>query len=532
MAYRYTPFGGPDGHSSTAEVHRREGHGRRGQGRTASSRRRGRRLRDAHVDRPAADARRTHRRGPGRRQPHRHRRRHRRLGAGSGRADPDDVAAAEEREAALEAQTTGTYDPVSGQYVTDEDDDSKSKTTTSRSADSKTRRRPTADGRQEAAGGDRRKSSNRPRPGYPVRARLGCSLSPRSCWAKSRPTTRPASQPRKAPRKPDALNHKLGPTSRAHEVGPFVVSEEQDPIHHPCRGVRDVIAVRDWIHGSRAQLAPARERRAEGVAPSTWPDARLDAHLEWEIGTEAVYVVDDPGPEDLVETFRLKDWQAIYRDDKTMAEPEQRYLAVQPSTYKVITNSRVRRGDRPGLRHHRRRRPGHLRGPDEPLRRPPDRRPDLLRRAAEAASRTRTTHTYRFVVLCSRHDGNGGLRGLATNVRVVCSNTMALAEAIDGRKTGFTIRHTSNWRERLDEVRRRHGAGPRRDPRVGEVRRGAGQVQGRPPSARDLPQAVPADRRRHEPAGGAATPRSPARTCAGFCSPRPASASTRRATVF
>jgi len=61
--------------------------------------------------------------------------------------------------------------------------------------------------------------------------------------------------------------------------------------------------------------------------------------------------------------------------------------------------------------------------------------------------------TYRYLMLRSRHDGEGGLRIIPTNVRVQCANTMNYAEMTDGRRVGFTIRHTTNWQERLKEIR-------------------------------------------------------------------------------
>lgn len=194
------------------------------------------------------------------------------------------------------------------------------------------------------------------------------------------------------------------------------------------------------------------ERAVLKESPKTWVDARQEAGILHEVGTEPVYVVDDPGPEDLVETFKLPGWQAIYRDDKTMAEPEQRYLAVQPSSYAVITNAQfgevidevlsITGDDEPVtfealMSLYGGRQIVALVSFDEPLKLAWD----------------EETHTYRFIAFSSRHDGQGGLRGIPTNIRVVCANTLSWAEATDGRKTGFTIRHTSNWESRLAEVR-------------------------------------------------------------------------------
>jgi hypothetical protein len=60
--------------------------------------------------------------------------------------------------------------------------------------------------------------------------------------------------------------------------------------------------------------------------------------------------------------------------------------------------------------------------------------------------------TFRFLSFNSRHDGQGGIRILPTNVRQQCANTVNLSEAMDTKNFGISIRHTSNWKERVDEV--------------------------------------------------------------------------------
>ena len=62
--------------------------------------------------------------------------------------------------------------------------------------------------------------------------------------------------------------------------------------------------------------------------------------------------------------------------------------------------------------------------------------------------------TYRYAVFYTRHDGQGGLRVIITNVRVVCANTAGMAEA-GGKEdeTKFSIQHAANWDERVSQVR-------------------------------------------------------------------------------
>jgi phage/plasmid-like protein (TIGR03299 family) len=199
---------------------------------------------------------------------------------------------------------------------------------------------------------------------------------------------------------------------------------------------------------------PSWHKMENAVLPDgvlDWDDARKHAGLTFEIGTEPVYVADLAEPDvDLPELYRLKGWQAIYRDDKAMAEPEKRYLAVQPSSYHVIHNHEFgevintvigAESDDPIafeslMSLYGGRAIVALVYFQKPLELPFDQGP-----------------TYRFLALRSRHDGEGGLRGIPTNVRIQCANTLKQAEMTDGRRVGFTIRHTANWKERLEEIR-------------------------------------------------------------------------------
>lgn len=62
--------------------------------------------------------------------------------------------------------------------------------------------------------------------------------------------------------------------------------------------------------------------------------------------------------------------------------------------------------------------------------------------------------TIPFLVLATRHDGRGGMRLGGNSVRPICVNTAGQAEAFwDRTGLGFTIRHTSNWADKLHDVR-------------------------------------------------------------------------------
>jgi phage/plasmid-like protein (TIGR03299 family) len=76
------------------------------------------------------------------------------------------------------------------------------------------------------------------------------------------------------------------------------------------------------------------------------------------------------------------------------------------------------------------------------------------------------SETYPYVVVTWAHDGSGAVKARATNVRVVCWNTLSASEA-QAAKTGraFTFRHTARVMDRVAEakralagVREEHGA--------------------------------------------------------------------------
>jgi phage/plasmid-like protein (TIGR03299 family) len=53
------------------------------------------------------------------------------------------------------------------------------------------------------------------------------------------------------------------------------------------------------------------------------------------------------------------------------------------------------------------------------------------------------------------HDGSGSLKGRSTSVRNVCQNTVSASEA-EGKRLGtdFTIRHTKNWRDYVEDAKK------------------------------------------------------------------------------
>jgi phage/plasmid-like protein (TIGR03299 family) len=61
---------------------------------------------------------------------------------------------------------------------------------------------------------------------------------------------------------------------------------------------------------------------------------------------------------------------------------------------------------------------------------------------------------YPYLVLLNRHDGKGAFKVAYVKLRVVCANTFNMADMQSEREgTGYSFRHTSNWREKVDEAR-------------------------------------------------------------------------------
>jgi phage/plasmid-like protein (TIGR03299 family) len=187
--------------------------------------------------------------------------------------------------------------------------------------------------------------------------------------------------------------------------------------------------------------------------PGTWPEARELAGLLWEPQPEPLYrqvgtlSLDGTGLFGDVPRFeKVTGHQAITRTDTGAL------LGVQTSAYRVIDNTALGEvietvmgvdpfGDR--LKYE-----GvfSLHGGKLVL--------AVLYNQSAFRIGDDPSETVNYTVVCSRHDGQGGLKVIKTNIRVVCANTWGMAEhsGVD-EQTSFVIRHTENWDERVAEVR-------------------------------------------------------------------------------
>lgn len=177
--------------------------------------------------------------------------------------------------------------------------------------------------------------------------------------------------------------------------------------------------------------------------PESWDDARLAAGLMWEPRLVPLYFRDAEG--EYVEDTNAR---RVERDDNGAG------LGTVSGTFELITHAQMGEVldavlDQPNVRFET---AGSVRGGrqvycvvllDEPY---------AIRGDVDGAGDQVLTLPY-FAVLNS-HDGTGACKGLYTQVRVVCANTVQAASA-DGDRHGaqFSLRHTSGAVERLSEAK-------------------------------------------------------------------------------
>lgn len=193
---------------------------------------------------------------------------------------------------------------------------------------------------------------------------------------------------------------------------------------------------RSW-HGKELLLAEH---------PENWDDARMAAGLMWEPAAQPIYrmVVADDG----TESYEAIGHKLIVRDD-TQAE-----LGVVSSGFELISHAEMGQImevflDQPNVKFDT---AGSVREGrqvyatvllDEPY-----------AISGDVDGFGDPVLTLPYFALLNSHDGTGACKGLFTQVRVVCANTVQAASA-DGDRHGaqFALRHTSGVKERIDEAR-------------------------------------------------------------------------------
>ncbi|CAB4194611.1 LGT_TIGR03299, phage/plasmid-like protein TIGR03299 [uncultured Caudovirales phage] len=184
--------------------------------------------------------------------------------------------------------------------------------------------------------------------------------------------------------------------------------------------------------------------------PGTFEEARQLSGLTWDVKTSPVFVPDTDAEGNVKfnpSYTEVDGWQLLRRDDTDAV------LSIQKDSYAVIGNGEfgniidyVMNGHIQGTANLKFETLISLHGGkqiiatmylDEPITLPND-----------------PSETYPYMVFISRHDGLGGMKLGPTAVRVVCANTQAIAEKqMDRHGFAFTIRHTNNWADRIEQAR-------------------------------------------------------------------------------
>lgn len=190
--------------------------------------------------------------------------------------------------------------------------------------------------------------------------------------------------------------------------------------------------------------------------PGSWDAARTAAGLDWEPMTVPTYEfrgLDEAGlpayaPGDGVvgDYFTDPDRSRVVRSDTGDT------LAVANRSYELISHGQMGEVveavlDQPNVRYET---AGSLEGGravwalallDEPVQ-------------LKGALATDESLTLPYLSVLNRHDGGAAFRIQSTTVRIVCANTWRASE-MEGARTGtsYSFRHTSGWRNKVDEAR-------------------------------------------------------------------------------
>ena len=179
------------------------------------------------------------------------------------------------------------------------------------------------------------------------------------------------------------------------------------------------------------------------TAPETWDDARLAAGLLWEPRLVPLYYRNSDG--EFVEDTNAR---RVERDDSGAG------LGTVSGTFELITHAEMGRIMEPVLEQ-------------------PGCKLDTMGSVKEGRQVFATVLldepytiagdvdgfgdpvlTLPYFAILNSHDGTGACKGLYTQVRVVCANTVHAAD-MDGDRTGaqFSLRHTSGVKARIEDAR-------------------------------------------------------------------------------
>lgn len=184
----------------------------------------------------------------------------------------------------------------------------------------------------------------------------------------------------------------------------------------------------------------------EDQRPRTWADAREHAGLGWEPIVEPMFVrkldgLDAQG--DPIYTYEeVPGFQTIQRDDTGAV------LAASRDSYEVINNTQMGEilhalTDKTELEYET---GGSVRGGRSVW--------ALVRLGPDVTIGNDPSPTRPYMGIVNHFDKIGACRAYATDIRIVCWNTMSMADAqADRDNTVAVFRHTKNWRDHIETAR-------------------------------------------------------------------------------
>jgi phage/plasmid-like protein (TIGR03299 family) len=196
-------------------------------------------------------------------------------------------------------------------------------------------------------------------------------------------------------------------------------------------------------HGKETLLAEA---------PKTWDEARGHAGLDWEAVVQPMYVRRALGmnPDGTVayEYEEVPNFQTIQRVGGSDDTKNGMVLAAGQDSYEVISNTEMGEilhalTDKSELTYET---GGSVREGRSVW--------ALVRLGEDETIGNDSSPTRPYLGIVNHFDKTGACRAYATSIRIVCWNTMSAADAqADQDGTVAVFRHTSNWRDKLEQAR-------------------------------------------------------------------------------
>jgi phage/plasmid-like protein (TIGR03299 family) len=183
--------------------------------------------------------------------------------------------------------------------------------------------------------------------------------------------------------------------------------------------------------------------------PGSWEEARKLAGLDWEVVEKPVYErVEDSDGEPVLDTdgrtiFEpIPDWKRMVRNDTgfTLGTRRDSWTLIPISEMGPIVESII---DQPDVQYET---AGSLEGGRKVW--------ALVRTGKDLMLPGETTPIRPYMAVLNGFDGDASCKTISTATRIVCANTWHAAD-MDATASGFaySIRHTSNWRDQVEQAK-------------------------------------------------------------------------------